>query len=162
MPRIVRRRPLFERITAFFDPLDFWLFVSEELNDDAYEELLNNWATPIGIALNAVFIIARGASAGKSAGSNDLFGDDVFTDFDGKRSSGWFACVVSTPYCCTCCCLLYGLILTLNIGNPPRPHPDRSLLPQCFLHFLPQTPLPPLRAARRLSSKHALGEARSC
>jgi hypothetical protein len=94
MPRIVRRRPLWERISAYLDPYDFMLWVSEELNDDAHEELLNNWAAPIGIALNVVFIIARGS--GKTGGSNDLFGDDVFADFDGKKRSGWFAWMVST------------------------------------------------------------------
>ena len=68
-----------ERVQGFFDPWDFFLYVCEELNDDAYEELLNNWATPIGIALNAVFIIARGSS--KAGQANDVFVDDVFADF---------------------------------------------------------------------------------
>jgi len=98
MPPLVRRRPLLERIQAYLDPWDFLLWISEELQDDAREETLNNWATPIGITLNAVFIVARGAS--KTSGSNDLFGDDVFADFEGKKSSGWFAWVVSIPYCC--------------------------------------------------------------
>jgi hypothetical protein len=93
MPPLVRRRPLLERIKAYLDPLDFLLWISEELNDDAYEDLLNSWATPIGIALNAAFIIARGAS--KAGKPNDLFGDDVFADFDGRKSSGWFAWMVS-------------------------------------------------------------------
>lgn len=153
MPRIVRRRPFLERVQGFFDPWDLFLYVCEELNDDAYEELLNNWATPIGIALNAVFIIARGSS--KAGQANDVFVDDVFADFEGKNSSGWFSWVVSIPYCCTCCCLLYLFILTLKIGNLPRTRPDNPLLSQCFLHFLPQTPLPPLRAARRPSPKNA-------
>lgn len=153
MPLIVRRRPFLERVQGFFDPWDFFLYVCEELNDDAYEELLNNWATPIGIALNAVFIIARGSS--KAGQANDVFVDDVFADFEGKNSSGWFSWVVSIPYCCTCCCLLYLFILTLKIGNLPRTRPDNPLLSQCFLHFLPQTPLPPLRAARRPSPKNA-------
>jgi len=77
---------------AYLDPLDFLLYLSEELNDDAYEELLNSWATPIGIALNAVFIIARGAS--KSGEANDLFADDGFA---GSKGSGWFAWMVSIP-----------------------------------------------------------------
>lgn len=100
MPPIVRRRPLLERIQAYLDPWDFLLWISEELNDDAHDETLNNWAAVIGIALNAAFIIARGAS--KAGGSNDLFGDDVFADFEGKKSSGWFAWMVSTciPHCC--------------------------------------------------------------
>lgn len=95
MPPLVRRRPLLERIQAYLDPWDFLLWLSEELNDDAHEELLNNWATPIGIALNFLFIIARGASkSGDSRGS-----DDVFGDIDGKSRSGWFAWLVSIPEC---------------------------------------------------------------
>jgi len=93
MPPLVRRRPLLERIQAYLDPGDFLLWLSEELNDDAHEDLLNSWATPIGIALNFLFILARGSSnPGDSRGS-----DDVFGDIEGKRGSGWFAWLVSTP-----------------------------------------------------------------
>lgn len=92
MPPLVRRRPLLERMQAYLDPGDFFLWISEELNDDAHEELLNNWATPIGMFLNFLFIIARGASKpGDSRAS-----DDVFGDIEGKRSSGWFAWLVSS------------------------------------------------------------------
>lgn len=93
MPPLVRRRPLLERIQAYLDPGDFLLWLSEELNDDAHEDFLNNWATPIGIALNFLFILARGSSnPGDSRGS-----DDVFGDIDGKRGSGWFVWLVSIP-----------------------------------------------------------------
>jgi hypothetical protein len=95
MPPLVRRRPLLERIQAYLDPWDLLLWLSEELNDDAHEELLNNWATQIGVALNFLFIIARGASKpGDSRGS-----DDVFGDIDGKSRSGWFAWLVSILEC---------------------------------------------------------------
>jgi hypothetical protein len=108
MPPLVRRRPLFERMQAYLDPWDFLLWLSEELNDDAHEELLNNWATPIGIALNFVFIIARGASkSGDSRGS-----DDVFGDIDGKSRSGWFAWLVSIPGCV----LLYDASARLTVS----------------------------------------------
>jgi hypothetical protein len=99
MPPLVRRRPLLERIQAYLDPWDFLLWLSEELNDDAYEDLLNTWATPIGIALNFLFIIARGASK-----PGDLRGsDDVFGDIEGKRGSGWFAWLVSISSCALLC-----------------------------------------------------------
>lgn len=158
MPPLVRRRPLLERIQAYLDPWDFLLWISEELNDDAHEEILNNWATPIGITLNALFIIAKGAS--KSGESNDLFGDDVFADFEGKKSSGWFAWMVSIPRCCTR--YSYPSVLTRQIGHLPRSHPDHPLLPQCFLHLLPQATLSPLRATRRHCPEHAFSPARTC
>ena len=84
MPRLVRKTPLSERIKAYLDPYDFLLWLAEELNDDAYNEWLKDWATPIGIALNVIFILARGASKSGSRGG----GDDVFGEVNG---SGWFA-----------------------------------------------------------------------
>ncbi|KAK4499387.1 hypothetical protein PRZ48_009901 [Zasmidium cellare] len=84
MPRLVRRAPLIERIKAYLDPYDLLLWIAEELNDDAYDEWLKIWATPIGIGLNIGFILARGASRPYS-GSDDVFGDD------GRKGSGWFA-----------------------------------------------------------------------
>lgn len=95
MPPLVRRRPLLERITTYLDPWDFLLWLSEELNDDAHEDLLNSWAIPIGIALNSLFIITRGASTN----SDSRGSDDVFGDIEGKKGSGWFAWLVSIPEC---------------------------------------------------------------
>ncbi|KAK5708696.1 hypothetical protein LTR17_020467 [Elasticomyces elasticus] len=86
MPRLVRRAPLLERLKAFLDPYDFLLWLSEELNDDTYQEWLKDWATPLGIALNIVFILARGASKAAQPRSRD----DVFGDVDGSKGSGWF------------------------------------------------------------------------
>lgn len=87
MPRLVRRAPLIDRIKASLDPYDLLLWIAEELNDDAYDEWLKVWATPIGIGLNTLFILARGASKPYS-GSDDVFGDD------GSKGSGWFAWMV--------------------------------------------------------------------
>ena len=92
MPRLIRRTPLSERIKAYLDPHDLLLWLSEELNDDAYDDWLNEWATPIGIGLNILFILARGASkSGQSRGR-----DDVFGDIEGRSGSGWFAWAVRT------------------------------------------------------------------
>lgn len=91
MPPLVRRRPLLERIKANLDPYDLLLWLSEELNDDSYDDLLNVWATPIGIAVNIVFILARGASKPSTARGSD----DVFGDVAAQRGSGWFAWLVS-------------------------------------------------------------------
>lgn len=93
MPRLVRQAPLSERIKAYLDPYDFLLWLSEELNDDAYDEWLKDWATPIGIGLNLIFILARGASkAGTPRGNQDVFGD-----IDDGGGSGWFTWFVSAP-----------------------------------------------------------------
>jgi len=91
MPPLVRRPPLLERIKAHLDPYDLLLWLSEELNDDSYDDLLNTWATPIGIAVNVIFIFARGASRPSTARGSD----DVFGDLQTRRGSGWFTWLVS-------------------------------------------------------------------
>ncbi|KAK5138110.1 hypothetical protein LTR08_004805 [Meristemomyces frigidus] len=102
MPRLVRRAPLLERLKAYLDPYDLLLWLSEELNDDTYDEWLKEWATPIGVGLNILFILARGASkAGAGRGSDDVFGDT-----DERRGSGWFTWIATflvhllTVLCC--------------------------------------------------------------
>lgn len=84
MPRLVRRAPLSERLKAYLDPYDLLLWISEELNDDTYDELLNAWSTVIGIALNFLFVLARGASKPGSNRRDDVFGDT-------GSGSGWFS-----------------------------------------------------------------------
>lgn len=147
MPPFVRRRPLLERIQAYLDPGDFLLWLSEELNDDAHEDFLNSWATPIGIALNFMFILARGSSnPGDSRGS-----DDVFGEIDGKRGSGWLAWLVSIPERAS----LYSSLYNANgniAGDLPRTHLDNCMLPQHLLHFLPQATLPSFRTTCRSSA----------
>ncbi|EMC93626.1 hypothetical protein BAUCODRAFT_37311 [Baudoinia panamericana UAMH 10762] len=84
MPRLVRRTPLLERMKAYLDPYDLLLWFAEELNDDVYDEWLQAWATPIGVAFNIIFILARGASkAGQVRSRDDVFGE--------AGSSGWLA-----------------------------------------------------------------------
>ncbi|QIX00669.1 hypothetical protein AMS68_006186 [Peltaster fructicola] len=84
MPPLIRRRPLLERLRTNLDPYDFLLWLSEELNDNSYDELLNAWATPIGLASNLLFILARGASRNTFSGA-----DDVFSEHGAGR--GWFS-----------------------------------------------------------------------
>lgn len=93
MPRLIRKTPLIERIKAYLDPYDLLLWIAEELNDDAYDEWLKLWATPIGLGLNVVFILARGSSVNGRGGGGRGGGDDVFGD--GVEGSGWFAWFVS-------------------------------------------------------------------
>lgn len=92
MPRLVRKASLKDRLQLYLDPGDLLLRISEILNDDAYDEWLNDWALSIGIALNIVFIFARGVSSpGRSRG-----GDDVFADAHVRSGSGWLGWFVST------------------------------------------------------------------
>lgn len=86
MPARVRRAPLSERVKAFLNPYDFLLWLSEELHESAWDEALRDYTTPIGVAANILFIIARANSGGEKRRS-----DDVFGDFDGRGGSGWFA-----------------------------------------------------------------------
>ena len=85
MPRLVRRRPLSERIRSHLNPYDFLLWLSEEFEAGDWDQLEKNWALPIGIALNVIFLIARANS--RSGGSKAF--DDVFGDDDGTSLLGW-------------------------------------------------------------------------
>ncbi|EED20654.1 conserved hypothetical protein [Talaromyces stipitatus ATCC 10500] len=77
MPRLVRRQPLSERIANFFNPWDFLLWISEEIDSSDWAQLEKDWAQPLGFGLNFVFLIARANSAtGPSRADYDIFGDD--------------------------------------------------------------------------------------
>ncbi|KAF4126482.1 Protein of unknown function (DUF2418) [Geosmithia morbida] len=86
MPRLVRRKPLVERLMAMLNPMDFLLWLSEEMETWDWESKLSG--TQLGIMLNFLFLIAR-ANSGSSASS----GDDIFSD-DGR--SGWLAFLINT------------------------------------------------------------------
>lgn len=85
MPRLIRRRPLFERIKSALDPFDFFLWLSEEI--ETRDIGSKSLGTQLGLALNFAFLLAR-ANGVYSTGSVD----DVFSDVEG---SGWFAYFVS-------------------------------------------------------------------
>ncbi len=85
MPRLIRRQPFAERVKAYLNPLDFLLWLSEELDSSDWEQWQKEWATPIGVALNIIFLIAR-ANSGSSSRTrgDDVFGEDV-------SCTGWLA-----------------------------------------------------------------------
>ena len=87
MPRLVRRAPLATRIKAYLNPLDFLLWLSEELNSNDWEDFLKQWAIPAGVALNVLFMIARA----NSSGNTPDYGNDVFGDEFARRGTGWLA-----------------------------------------------------------------------
>ena len=84
MPRIVRRKPLSERISAWLNPMDFLLWLSEEIETRDWNS--KSIGLQIGVALNLIFGIARANSARKTT-VDDVFGDD--------NDSGFFTFLVS-------------------------------------------------------------------
>lgn len=85
MPRLVRQRPLWERITSNLNPMDFLLWLSEELETRDWDSKLVG--TQLGLAMNLVFLLARANAGATSSSDNDLFGDET--------KIGWFSYVVS-------------------------------------------------------------------
>lgn len=85
MPRLVRRQPLRERIMAAINPMDFLLWLSEELETRDWDSA--TVGTQTGLAMNFLFLLAR-ANSGSTTKSDDIFSDDT--------SSGWLSFVVST------------------------------------------------------------------
>ncbi|KAL2831953.1 hypothetical protein BJY01DRAFT_105387 [Aspergillus pseudoustus] len=90
MPRLVRRQPLAERIKSYLNPLDFLLWISEEVDTNDWAQFEKNWAVPLGVVLNMVFLIARANS--QSSGSEAV--DDVFGEDEGAPLRSWLASFV--------------------------------------------------------------------
>lgn len=89
-PRLVRRRPLAERIQSYLNPLDFLLWLWEEIDSNDWDQFEKDWALPVGVALNVVFLIARANS--RPSGSRAV--DDVFGDDGGVPWLSWFVCFI--------------------------------------------------------------------
>jgi hypothetical protein len=83
MPKYVRRQPLVERIKAYLNPYDFLLWLSEEIESNGWDQLEKEWAIPIGIGLNLIFLIARA-----NAEPTQVY-DDVFGDVPGAAWTSW-------------------------------------------------------------------------
>ncbi|KAI3402155.1 hypothetical protein diail_84 [Diaporthe ilicicola] len=82
-PRLVRRRPLMERITSALNPWDFFLWLSEEI--ETRELGSKSLGTQLGLALNFVFIIARANGAYSTSSGDDIFGES------NSDSPGWLS-----------------------------------------------------------------------
>ncbi|KAE8351044.1 hypothetical protein BDV28DRAFT_26590 [Aspergillus coremiiformis] len=90
MPRLIRRRTLAERIKSYLNPLDFLLWLSEEIDANDWDQFEKDWALPLGVSLNMLFLIARANS--RSSGSRAI--DDVFADDGGVPWLSWLASFV--------------------------------------------------------------------
>lgn len=94
--RLIRRQPLIERIKASLDPLDFLLWFSEEFDSGDWDQWQKDWATPIGLGVNILMLVARA----NSTGSVRQRGDDVFGDDTGSAGwMNWFVCTLSWLAC---------------------------------------------------------------
>lgn len=88
--RLVRRRPLWDRIKSRLDPWDYVLWLSEEIETRNFGS--KSLGNKLGVALNFIFIIAR-VYGSSSTGSDD---DDIFNDSVSSTSTGWLAYFVSS------------------------------------------------------------------
>jgi len=89
MPRLVRRKPLLDRIKDYLNPGDFLLWLSEEIETRDWDS--KHFATPLAIGLHFTLLIARA----NTGGSGSSKGDDVFGD-DYSRT-GWLSFIVVYP-----------------------------------------------------------------
>ena len=87
MPKYIRRQPLTERLKAYLNPYDFLLWLSEEIDSRGWDQLEKEWAIPIGLGLNLVFLVARANSKNTTRDYDDVFGE--------VRRTGWTAWLVS-------------------------------------------------------------------
>ncbi|MCJ1470802.1 hypothetical protein MMC07_009449 [Pseudocyphellaria aurata] len=90
-PRLIRRRHLFARIKAYLNPFDFFLWLAEELDTSDWDQWQRAWATPVGITLNIVFLIARANFGSSKRGGDDVFGDTI-------QYTGWLSWLVGIHY----------------------------------------------------------------
>ncbi|OHX00850.1 DUF2418 domain-containing protein [Colletotrichum incanum] len=72
MPRLVRKKPLSERLKALLNPMDFLLWLSEELETRDWDS--KALGTQLGLGFNFAFLLARANSVATEAE------DDVFSD----------------------------------------------------------------------------------
>ncbi|KAK3898378.1 hypothetical protein C8A05DRAFT_38036 [Staphylotrichum tortipilum] len=70
--RLVRRQPLSERIRAMLNPMDFYLWLSEEIQTLSWDS--KAFGTRFGLAANFIFLLAR-ANAGDTRNNDDIFAD---------------------------------------------------------------------------------------
>jgi hypothetical protein len=132
MPRLVRRQPLRERVMAAINPMDFLLWLSEELETRDWDSA--SVGTQMGLAMNFVFLLAR-ANSGSSTPSDDIFSDE--------SSSGWLSFLVNSR--------LLGLLVyhveanhTYFKGLSGGMGPHSFLFHQCLLHDYPNAQVPTL------------------
>jgi hypothetical protein len=81
MPRLVRQKPLMERISAMLNPMDYLLWLSEELETRDWNSHVVG--TQLGLGMNFLLLLCRA-----NIGSSGSKGDDIFRD---DQSAGWLS-----------------------------------------------------------------------
>ncbi|KXX75130.1 Nuclear rim protein 1 [Madurella mycetomatis] len=71
--RLVRRRPLGERLRSALNPMDFYLWLSEEIQTFNWDS--KAFGTRFGLVANFIFLLARANAAGTNEAIDDVFGD---------------------------------------------------------------------------------------
>lgn len=142
MPRLVRRKPFGERLRAMLNPMDFLLWLSEEMETRDWDSKVAG--TQLGLGLNFVFLLAR-ANSGSLASDDDIFSDDAGT--------GWLTFFVSRVLYIRCrWTVLIRFLLDLSSCLGHR----CFLLRECFLHHHPNAKVSTLRSERRSEAFDAL------
>lgn len=83
--RLVRRQPLAERLRSMLNPMDFYLWLSEEIQTFNWDS--KAFGTRFGLVANFVFLLARANAGDAQEAVDDVFGD--------APASGWVSLVVS-------------------------------------------------------------------
>ena len=126
MPRLVRRKPLLDRIKDYLNPGDFVLWLSEEFETRDWNA--KHAGTPLALALHVVLLIAR-----SNSGSSYSAGDDVFGDYN--SGSGWLHFFVRDGR------QLNRTLLTF-LGHFLGLSPYLLLYLERYIHILSKAPLP--------------------
>ena len=72
MPRLVRRTPWTERLLNSLNPLDFLLWLSEEIETREWDP--KTLGLQLGLGMNIIFFLAR-ANSGATDTVDDVFGE---------------------------------------------------------------------------------------
>lgn len=89
MPRLVRRKPLLDRIKDYLNPGDFFLWLSEEFETREWDS--KQFGGPVALGLHLVLLVARANSRGSTSSGRD----DVFGDLNTRTN--WFSYIVGVP-----------------------------------------------------------------
>lgn len=133
MPRLVRQKPWAERVQAMLNPMDFLLWLSEELETRDWDS--KALGTQLGLGFNFVFLLARANSAASTAS------DDVFSDGGSSNITIYVVSCDGLPL------RIYSL-LTGSQGSPSHLDTCRSFRRERLLHDDTIEALPTFRGQR--------------
>lgn len=131
--RLVRRQPLRERVRAMLNPMDFLLWLSEEIETREWDS--KALGTRAGILSSIVFLLARANAGGASRDVDDVFGEEEVT--------GWIPFIVRPlPRCGRSARTNVAIFSGISYSLGSR----RSIAWQRLLHHHEDAPLPTVRS----------------